>query len=185
MTSPSSFFPSLQCCALILSYKCFKMFLNSVVSLTEITSYPLKLFWMIKLFLYPAEPSPPLVLRFLAAWVCRMLVFPFVGGKMKRTLWPKAITQILAWKSPLEVGNASFSQVHLAALSCCLCCASPPERLLFKLPSPRSNGDPCKCPWNFLTVVEKSYSMIFPWYLPTFPNLRPDLCVVHRLILHQ
>lgn len=124
------------------------MFLNSIeisqVSLTEITSYPLKLFLMIKLFLSPAEPSPPLVLRFLAVGVCRMLVFPFVGGKMKRTLWPKAITQILAWKSPLEVGSASFSQVHLAALS--LCCASPPERLPFKLPSPRSNGDPCKCP---------------------------------------
>lgn len=49
--------------------RCFKMFLNSVeipqVSLTEVTSDPLKLFLMIKLFLYPAEPSPPLILCFL------------------------------------------------------------------------------------------------------------------------
>lgn len=120
--------------------KCFKMFLNSVeipkVSLTEVTSDPLKLFLMIKLFLYPAEPSPPLVLCFLAAWVWRMLLFPFVGGEMKQTLWPKAITQILAWKSPLEAENASFSRVHLAALSRCLHCASPPERLPFELPTP-------------------------------------------------
>lgn len=74
--------------------KCFKMFLNSVeipqVSLTEVTSDPLKLFLMIKLFLYPAEPSPPLVLCFLAAWVWRMLLFPFVGGEMKQTLWPNS-----------------------------------------------------------------------------------------------
>lgn len=116
---PLRFFPSFQLCALILSYECFLLFLNSVaipqVSLTEITAQPLQL------FLVPlsgtAQSSPGLMLL---SWVnLKNAVVPICWWKddylsLKQTLWqktdhPKAVTQTLVWKSPLETRNTSSS----------------------------------------------------------------------------